>query len=63
MGLSFLGIVIGISCGPITNLWQERYYRHRVTGMGGKNIPEARVQMGKVAAVGEQQPKSGDIHD
>lgn len=53
VGLSFLGIVFGISCGPITNIWQERYYRRRVRETGGKNIPEARVQMGKVAAVGE----------
>lgn len=53
VGLSFLGIVIGISIGPITNLLQENYYQRRISAMGGKNVPEARVQMGKVAAVGE----------
>lgn len=55
IGMSFLGIVVGISIGPITNIWQERYYQRRIAAMGGKNIPEARVQMGKVAAVGECQ--------
>lgn len=53
VGLSFLGIVFGISCGPITNIWQERYYQRRIKASGGKNVPEARVQMGKVAAIGE----------
>jgi len=53
VGLCFLGIVIGISIGPVTNLWQERYYQRRVVAMHGKNVPEARVQMGKVAAVGK----------
>lgn len=53
VGLSFLGIVVGISIGPITNIWQERYYQRKVAEMGGKNVPEARVQIGKVAAVGE----------
>lgn len=53
VGLSFLGIVVGISIGPITNIWQERYYQRKIAAMGGKNVPEARVQMGKVAAVGE----------
>lgn len=57
VGLSFLGIVIGISFGPVTNLWQERYYQRRIAGMGGKNVPEARVQLGKVAAVGKQSFK------
>lgn len=55
IGMSFLGIVVGISIGPITNIWQERYYQRRIAAMGGKNVPEARVQMGKVAAVGECQ--------
>lgn len=51
VGLCFLGIVVGISVGPVTNVWQERYYRRQVAAMDGKNIPEARVQMGKIAAV------------
>lgn len=53
VGLSFLGIIFGISCGPITNIWQERYYQRRIKASGGKNVPEARVQLGKVAAVGK----------
>ncbi|KAF2137998.1 uncharacterized protein K452DRAFT_277654 [Aplosporella prunicola CBS 121167] len=51
VGLAFLGITVGITCGPITNLWQERYYKKRIAQSGGKNIPEARVQLGKLAAV------------
>lgn len=51
VGLSFLGIMIGISFGPISNVWQERYYRHRVAGMGGRNIPEARVQLSQIAGI------------
>ena len=53
VGLCFLGIIVGISFGPITNLWQERYYQRRIAAMSGKNVPEARVQMGKVAAIGK----------
>lgn len=53
VGLCFLGIVVGISIGPITNLWQEKHYQRTIATMHGKNVPEARVQMGKVAAVGE----------
>ncbi|GME54210.1 Sugar transporter conserved site [Neofusicoccum parvum] len=51
VGVCFLGICAGISLGPITNIWQERYYQRRVHASGGKNIPEARVQMGKIAAI------------
>ncbi|KAH0345603.1 MFS multidrug transporter-like protein, partial [Aureobasidium melanogenum] len=51
VGLTFLGICVGISLGPLTNLWQERYYQRRIQRAGGKNIPEARVQLGQVAAV------------
>lgn len=51
VGLTFLGIIVGITLGPLTNLWQERYYQRRVTAAGGLNIPEARVQLGQVAAV------------
>ncbi|KAF2091938.1 MFS multidrug transporter-like protein [Saccharata proteae CBS 121410] len=51
VGLCFLGITVGITLGPLTNLWQERYYQRRVAAAGGKNIPEARVQLAKVAAV------------
>jgi MFS family permease len=55
VGLAFLGIITGISFGPLTNLWQERYYQRRTGGDPRVNIPEARVQLGQVAAVGESQ--------
>lgn len=51
VGLAFLGIVLGISIGPITNLWQERYYQRQVKGRHDLNIPEARVQTGQIAAI------------
>lgn len=50
VGLSFLGIMVGITLGPISNIWQERYYQRQVARSGGKNVPEARVQLSKVAA-------------
>lgn len=51
VGLCFLGIVVGITLGPLTNIWQERYYRRRIWAEGGANIPEARVQLAKVASI------------
>ena len=51
VGLSFLGIMVGITFGPVTNLWQERYYQKQIAKVGGKNIPEARIQLSQVAAV------------
>ncbi|KAM3084051.1 hypothetical protein ACMFMG_001841 [Clarireedia jacksonii] len=70
VGLAFLGLIIGISLGPIINIWQERYYQRRIRAaqestqtseesLQGetsqddrfKNIPEARVQLSKIAAV------------
>lgn len=51
VGLAFLGIAAGITFGPVTNLWQERYYQRQVAACHGKNIPEARVQLSKVAAI------------
>lgn len=51
VGLSFLGIMVGISFGPLTNLWQEHYYQRKIASMGGRNVPEARVQLGKLAAI------------
>ena len=53
VGLAFLGIVTGISLGPVTNLWQERYYQQRTGGRLEVNIPEARVQLSQVAAIGK----------
>ncbi|RYP09308.1 hypothetical protein DL764_001355 [Monosporascus ibericus] len=51
VGCAFLGIVAGISLGPLTNLWQERYYQRAISGVPGGNVPEARVQLAKVAAL------------
>lgn len=52
VGICFLGIVCGISLGPIVNIWQERYYQARVHDSGGKNVPEARVgPIPKLAAI------------
>lgn len=54
VGICFLGVCFGISLGPVTNLWQEKYYQRRVHQSGGKNVPEARVEpMGKIAAICE----------
>ncbi|KAM0795731.1 MFS multidrug transporter-like protein [Usnea florida] len=51
VGLTFLGIVAGISIGPITNIWQERYYQRRIAQTNGRNVPEARVQLGRLAGI------------
>ncbi|KAI9641898.1 hypothetical protein NHQ30_009766 [Ciborinia camelliae] len=68
VGLCFLGLIIGISLGPMINTWQEHYYQTRIRAAGMresqseealdpakderfKNIPEARVQLSKLAAV------------
>lgn len=70
VGLCFLGLVIGITLGPVVNIWQERHYQKAIhaherepeevgSNNGAvkrddkryKNIPEARLQMGKLAAV------------
>ena len=51
VGLAFLGIVVGISVGPITNIWQEKYYQRRIAQLGGRNVPEARVQVGRIAGI------------
>lgn len=53
IGLANLGVVAGVIFGPITHLWQERYYLRKTEESGGKNIPEARVQLSMVAAVGK----------
>lgn len=53
VGLSFLGIVVGITSGIGTNLWQERYFQRKVAQAGGQNVPEARVEIAKVAAISE----------
>lgn len=52
VGICFLGLCVGISLGPVTNILQERYYQRKVHLSGGKNVPEARVEpMAKIAAV------------
>ncbi|EME85607.1 uncharacterized protein MYCFIDRAFT_41178 [Pseudocercospora fijiensis CIRAD86] len=69
VGCCFLGLVVGISLGPVVGVWQEQYYQRRVHGDNKlsedseatallndgtskpKHIPEARVQLGKVAAI------------
>ncbi|KAI9810821.1 MAG: hypothetical protein M1827_006028 [Pycnora praestabilis] len=51
VGLSFLGICVGITLGPFTNLWQEAYYQRWLKNHRGKGAPEARIQLGKIAAV------------
>lgn len=57
VGICFLGVCFGISLGPVTNMWQEKYYQRKVHQSGGKNVPEARVEpMGKIAAICEFTP-------
>jgi MFS family permease len=53
VGCAFLGIAAGISIGPLTNIWQERYYHRRLRyyGRGDAHLPEARVQLAKYAAL------------
>ncbi|KAJ9650176.1 hypothetical protein H2198_010512 [Neophaeococcomyces mojaviensis] len=77
LGLSFLGLVVGITLGPIINIWQERYYQKAIRSGSPealeeeeearenaetavnknsqrdhyRNIPEARIQTGKLAAI------------
>lgn len=58
VGTCFLGLCFGISLGPVTNIWQERYYQRRVVASGGKNVPEARTEpTGKIAAIRKLTPQ------
>ncbi|KAF1977928.1 MFS general substrate transporter [Bimuria novae-zelandiae CBS 107.79] len=51
IGLSFLGIVVGITTGLLTNIYQERYYQRQVALAGGHDVPEARVHLAKSASL------------
>ncbi|KNG50141.1 mfs multidrug transporter [Stemphylium lycopersici] len=51
VGISFLGIVLGITVGLATNIFQERYYQQRVSQAGNHDAPEARVHYAKLAAI------------
>ncbi|KAF2658354.1 MFS general substrate transporter [Lophiostoma macrostomum CBS 122681] len=51
VGLSFLGIVAGITFGLVTNIHQERYYQREVTRAGNRDVPEARVNQARIAAI------------
>lgn len=65
VGLTFLGLVVGITLGPFISIWQEHHYQKEIRiddveqSLGGeegsplkvKYKPEARVQQGKIAGV------------
>lgn len=51
VGISFLGIVVGVSLGLVTNIYQERHYQHQVAKAGHRDVPEARVYLAKLAAI------------
>jgi len=62
VGLTFLGLVVGISLGPFVSILQEKHYQKAIrmeeevmNEEGGtlkvKYKPEARVQQGKVAGI------------
>ncbi|KAJ5030840.1 major facilitator superfamily domain-containing protein [Bipolaris maydis] len=51
VGICFLGIVVGITVGLMTNVFQERYYQWRVAQADGHDVPEARVRHAKLAAI------------
>ncbi|KIX93496.1 uncharacterized protein Z520_10674 [Fonsecaea multimorphosa CBS 102226] len=70
VGLCFLGLVVGITLGPVVNIWQEQHYQKAIHSHPRdpeepsrddpdvnkddkrfKNIPEARLQLAKIAAV------------
>ncbi|ODQ54936.1 MFS multidrug transporter-like protein [Saitoella complicata NRRL Y-17804] len=58
-GLSFVGIIIGVSIGVLTNLYQERYYQRRIRSRSPSgrttisNIPEARVYLSRYACLAQ----------
>ncbi|KAI5925902.1 major facilitator superfamily protein [Camillea tinctor] len=51
VGCAFLGIALGITIGPFTNLWQEKQYQKRLSASGGHIAPEERLRLAMVAAI------------
>lgn len=51
VGICFMGIVVGITFGLLTNVFQERYYQRRVKLANNRDVPEARVHYAKIAAI------------
>lgn len=66
VGLTFIGIFVGVSLGPVINILQECHYQKAIRASVAhvedpnvdheaaerlRNVPEARLQMGKIAAV------------
>ncbi|KAK7950919.1 major facilitator superfamily domain-containing protein [Apiospora aurea] len=51
ISLCFLGLTIGPCIAFCFYPLQERYYRARVAGQGGRPVPEARVWMARLGAV------------
>lgn len=41
VGLTFLGLIVGISIGPFTNLWQERHYQRKIRPAQPPSVPES----------------------
>ncbi|KAF2131026.1 MFS general substrate transporter [Dothidotthia symphoricarpi CBS 119687] len=50
IGICFLGLVVGISVGLFSNRFQEKHYQRQIA-RAGRDVPEARVYQGKLAAV------------
>ncbi|CEH16516.1 Synaptic vesicle transporter SVOP and related transporters (major facilitator superfamily) [Ceraceosorus bombacis] len=51
-GLVFLGLVVGISCGPFINLFGESFYQKRYH-QKGQPVPEARVMLAIFASIAQ----------
>ncbi|KAL1605459.1 hypothetical protein SLS60_005009 [Paraconiothyrium brasiliense] len=51
IGIAFLGIVLGVTAGLVTNIYQERYYQRQVVLTGQHGAPEARVYLAMPAAI------------